>query len=562
MSALAKTLLRFLAFGLLVAGPRPGRADVPLTGSPATFGPGHLEVVADGVGLGTQPATLSVTVPGGASVVAAYLYVTGRGAGDATVTLNGMSTSLPLLATSGPLPFDAAQSVETRRLAVTLAAGSNTFVVDGYDQNVPGGAFVVAVLNVASAPLRTVQLLEGADYAFRGFAPPFGPDTEVGAFTFAAAGGARTARVLLFTHDTRADRGDATWLLAAASGSVPLPARLIGGNGGAQRVQRNDLGVAAGSGGLSVGLELDVDDRTFPVPAGADYLAFQIQSADEQAGADSLALSVATLVRPVTGGDGGGSTTTTTLNGGGGSTTSTTLDGGGGGSTTTTTLNGGGGSTSTTLNGGGRTTTTTPTSSSSTTTVPGGAPAPPNCGDGIVDIDEECDDGNQVPGDGCTACVAEDTGATWKINVRVRPQGVERLAYFGQVRALPAALLGTAPIHVTLASGEFRMLDADIPASAVRTRPRPVLVQPDARFAKAVGDFGIWRIKIVFRPVTGIQAYDVRLYVKGEMLPEVFARIFLTTVIRIGDVVYTTTDPLKASRTGRFLRYIHPVLDD
>src|SRR5262249_33007961 len=157
---------------------------------------------------------------------AAYLYVTGRGSGDATITLNGMSASMPLVATSGPLPFDAAQSVETRRLAVTLAAGANTFVVDDYDQNVPGGAFLVAVVNLGSGPLRTVQLLEGADYAFRDFAPPFGPDTAVGAFTFPAVGAARTARVLLFTHDTRGDRGDATWLLA---GSGSVPSRLVGG---------------------------------------------------------------------------------------------------------------------------------------------------------------------------------------------------------------------------------------------------------------------------------------------------------------------------------------------
>jgi len=171
MCALAKTLLRFLAIGLLVAVPRTGRADVPLTGSPTTFGPARLQVAADGVGLATQPATLSVTVPAGASVVAAYLYVTGRGSGDGTITLNGMSASLPLLATSGPLPFDATQSVETRRLAVTLVTGSNTFVVDDYDQKIPGGAFLVAVLDLGSGPVRTVQLLEGADYAFRGFAP-------------------------------------------------------------------------------------------------------------------------------------------------------------------------------------------------------------------------------------------------------------------------------------------------------------------------------------------------------------------------------------------------------
>ena len=115
---------------------------------------------------------------------------------------------------------------------------------------------------------------------------------------------------------------------------------------------------------------------------------------------------------------------------------------------------------------------------------------------------------------------------------------------------------------MSLSSGGFQMLEADIPASAFRTRPRPVLAQPDGRFARGGGQFGIWRVRLVFRPVTGYRAYDVGLFVRGEMLPEVFGRVMLTTVIRVGDVVYTTTDPLKANKTGRFLRYIHPVLDD
>ena len=619
MYALAKTLLRILALGLLVGAPRPLLADAPLTGTPTTFGPARLELVVAGVGLESQPATLSVTVPAGATVEAAWLYVSGRGSGDASVLLNGMTTSLPLVESSGPLPFAASQSAELRRLPVTLATGSNTFTIDGYDQTDAGGAFVVAVVSVATAPIRTIALLEGADYAFADFAPPFGPDTQTAAFTFSPVNAARTARLVLFAHDALPNRGDATWLLAADSFSVPRPARLVGGTRGAQRVQRNLLGVPSSAGGLSRGAEFDVDDRSVAVPSGADYLAFQIESAHELTGPDSLVLSLAALVLPASGDDGGGgSTTSTTLNGGGGSTTSTTLDGGGGsttsttlnggggststtlnggggsttsttlnggggststtlngggGSTTSTTLNGGGGSTSTTLNGGGSststtlngggaTTTTTPTSATTSTTTPGGAPPPPNCGDGIVNPDEECDDANQVAGDGCSACAAEDTAETWKLSLRVRHLGLDRLVYFTMLRDVPSALLGTAPVHITLSSGEFQMLDAVIPASAFRVRPTPVLVQPDAVFARAAGRFGIWRIKLRFKPLTGIRAYDVRLFVKGEMLPEMFGRIFLTTVIRIGSLPYVATDPIRANRSGKYLRYIHPVLPD
>jgi hypothetical protein len=106
------------------------------------------------------------------------------------------------------------------------------------------------------------------------------------------------------------------------------------------------------------------------------------------------------------------------------------------------------------------------------------------------------------------------------------------------------------------------MLDAELPASAFRVKPQPVLAQPDARYAKATGEFGIWRVKLTLTPFTGVRAYNALLRVRGEMLPGMFAMLHLTAVIRVGDVVYTATDPIKANRTGRFLRYIHPVLKD
>ncbi len=47
--------------------------------------------------------------------------------------------------------------------------------------------------------------------------------------------------------------------------------------------------------------------------------------------------------------------------------------------------------------------------------MPGGGTDPPEvhrCGDGVVDGDEGCDDGNRVGGDGCGGnCTVEDTGA-------------------------------------------------------------------------------------------------------------------------------------------------------
>lgn len=512
------TPLRTLACGLVLATLAPARADTPLTGAvAATFGPARLDVVTAGVGLATQPASLSVSIPAGATVLAANLYVTGRGPGDVDVLLNGMATSLPLAATSGPLSFDPAQSIETRRLPLMLGAGTSTFTIDGYDQTQPAGAFVVAVVSNPQAPIRTVAIREGADFAFHGFPPPLGPDTETAAFTFPPSAAGRVARLLLFTHDTRADRGDATWVLAASSAGVPLPLELVGGTGGAERVQRNRLGVPAADGGFSRGGQLDVFDRAVAVPAAADYLAFQIESADELTGADSLGLSVAALVLPAPDAAGGGS------------------------STTTTTLS----------------------SSSSSTSLPtGGGGVPANCGDGVLDSDEECDDGNRIGGDGCdAACSAEETAETWMLSLRVRPEGIEKLRYFTNLPGLPSDLLGTAPVRITLTGRGFQLADFEIPASAFRVVPKPTLAQPDGRQAKAEGEFGIWQVRIAFKPVTGVEAYTLKLIVEGEMLPEMFGVLHLTANIRVGNVVFTATDPLKANRSGKFLRYIHPPLD-
>ena len=46
------------------------------------------------------------------------------------------------------------------------------------------------------------------------------------------------------------------------------------------------------------------------------------------------------------------------------------------------------------------------------------------------------------------------------------------------------------------------------------------------------------------------------------MLPGMFGFLYLTADIRIGDVVYTATDRIRANRNGKFLRYIHPVLTE
>lgn len=492
------TLLRVVVcgFAFLGAGRVASATDVPLTGPPAaSFGPGNLDLVVGGVGLATQPATFSITVPAGGTVVAAYLYLNGRGVGDESVVLNGVATDAPLVAQSGLLPSGDCQHIETRRVelsgALALGEGTNTFTVDGYEQCLPGGAFVVAVVSHSAAPERTVAILEGADYAYHAFAAPFGPDTEVGAFTFAARTDTREARVFLFTHDTEPDHGDAIWTLAASSSSTPVPASLIGGANGATLLEIDRLGVPTGSGGFGVGPELDIVAEDVPIPADADYLAFQVASPGDANG-DSLGLSVAVLALETAG------------------------DGGGPGP-----------------HGGG------------------------TCGDHVVDPEEACDDGNLASGDGCSdTCTVEAQAKTIDAILRVRRHRRERLWYFTQLPGLPSDLVGTAPVHLTLVANGLTILDLEVPAKAwQRVEPRATTAVPSGRFASTRGRIGDTRLRYLrLWPMSQKPTYNLKFKVKREMLRRPGGITQLTSIIRVGDHTFTTTDGMIIRRKGKILR--------
>ena len=489
-----KTLLHVIVCGLVLLGAGRGAVaqDVPLAGPPAaSFGPGHLDVVVGGVGLMTQPGTFSVEVPSGATVVAAYLYLNGRGAGDEDVLVNGNAVAAPLVAQSGMLPFlGCHEGIETRRIELTgalaLVEGTNSLTVDGYDQCVPGGAFVVAVVSHPSAPMRTVDILEGADYAYHGFTPPYGRDTEVGAFDFDATAASRTGRLVLVTHDTEANRTDAIWALA---GSSTVPQELLGGNHGATLLEIDRLGVPTASGGFNVGGELDIFDGNVAIPSGSEFLAFQVESPNDGYG-ESLGLSVAVLALP-TGDHGGG-------------------------------------------------------------------PGSGTCGDRVVDSDEACDDGNLTGGDGCSeTCTVEPEAKTIDAIIRVRKHRRERVWYFTQLPGLPSDLVGTAPVHVTLLANGHTLLDLEVPVKAwQRVEPRATNAIPTGKFAAAAqGSIGDVRLRYMrLWPMSQQDTYNLKFKVKREMLKRPGGITQLTSIIRIGDEVFTTTDPMIVRRKGKIVR--------
>jgi cysteine-rich repeat protein len=495
-----KSVLRIVAVGLALLGSAWSvrAADVPLNGAPAeSFGPGNLNVLVNGAGLVNQPATFSVGIPADATVVAGYLYINGRGVGDENVVVNGMAMVAPLVAQSDPLPVESCARIETRRITLegglALHHGPNEFTVESYNQCGPGGAFVVAVVSQPGAPSRTVTIVEGADYGFHDFAPPFGPNTDVGAIAFSPIVGSRVAHAFLFLHDAVADKADTLWTLTASSTTTPIPSSLVGGAGGATLFEIDRLGVPTSLGGYSHGERLDIVSTDLAVPSGADYFAFQAES-PAGGNADGIGMSVAVLVLP------------------------TEADSG--------------------PNGPG-----------------GGDDA---CGDGTIQGLEECDDGNLAGGDGCSAtCEVEEHAKTIDAIIRVRKHRRERIWYYTQLAGLASDLVGSAPVHVTLLANGHTILDLEVPVKAFqRVEPRATTSVPTGKFASAAqGSIGDSRLRYMrLWPASAHPTYNLKFKVKREFLKRPGGINLLTSIIRVGDQTFTTTDQMIVRRHGKILR--------
>jgi cysteine-rich repeat protein len=496
-----KSVLRIVGLGLVLVGSAwsARAADVPLNGEPAeSFGPGHLNVIVNGAGLDTQPATFSVGIPAEATVVAAYLYINGRGVGDENVVVNGMAVVAPLVAQSDPLPVEDCQRIETRRITLTgglaLSHGPNAFTVEGYEQCGPGGAFVVAVVSQPSAPMRTVTIVEGADYGFNAFAPPFGPNTDVGVIGFSPIVGSRVGHAFLFLHDAVGEKADALWTLTAASATTPIPASLVGGAGGATLFEIDRLGVPTSLGGFGYGARLDIVSTDVAVPSGADYFAFQAES-PAGGNSDGIGMSVAVLVLP--------------------------------------------------------------TDADSGPSGPGGG-GDDVCGDGTIQGLEECDDGNLAGGDGCAAtCEVEDHAKTIDAIIRVRKHRRERIWYYTQLPGLASDLVGSAPVHVTLLANGHPILDLEVPVKAFqRVEPRATTSMPTGKFASAAqGSIGDSRLRYMrLWPASAYPTYNLKFKVKREFLKRPGGINLLTAIIRVGDQTFTTTDAMIVRRKGKIVR--------
>ena len=163
------------------------------------------DVIAAGVGLTqAQPGSIDFDVPAGATVVQVLLYWEGfmatAVAGDDTVLVNGIPVTGTLI--GGPDFFFIGATSSTFRQDITglglVGPGSNSLQISGMDfTSANNGAGVFVIIDDGSEEPTPIQIRDGNDTAFVGFAPPR-MSTVAQTFGFAAAATDRTADLCMF----------------------------------------------------------------------------------------------------------------------------------------------------------------------------------------------------------------------------------------------------------------------------------------------------------------------------------------------------------------------------
>lgn len=236
-------------------------------------------VAVAGVGLGghlgvpNQVGTFTVSVPAGATVEQVLLYWEGHfregTTPDDTVTLNGNPVTGSQI--GGPTLFFGDVYATGFRADVTglnlVGAGNTALTVTGLANSFANdGAGVVVIYDEGTTPA-TIDVRDGVDLAFAGFAPPL--DTTVPqTFTFPAAAEPRTASLGVM----------------AASVEPNRPNAIVYTTGGVTTTLTNPLFSEQGA---------DFDAKSIPVtiPAGATSLTVQAQSVGDGSGRLPASLS-------------------------------------------------------------------------------------------------------------------------------------------------------------------------------------------------------------------------------------------------------------------------------
>jgi hypothetical protein len=233
-------------------------------------------IASGGTGMMSQPGVINVDVPDGAVVKQVLLYWEGfmatNVAGDDTISISngGPSTSVTGTLVGGPTLFFSGAYASVFRADITslgmVAAGSNALTVDGLNfTTASNGAGVLVIFDDGSTPT-TIDIRDGSDLAFEGFAGPL-QTTVAQTFTFASSTQDRTAQLHMF--------------FASVSGTV---------SGFGVRPTAIEITTNGPNGGTTVlnnlldsvdGQEWDSFDISADIPADATTLTVQAFSRDD-----------------------------------------------------------------------------------------------------------------------------------------------------------------------------------------------------------------------------------------------------------------------------------------
>ena len=265
-----------------LAGTAPAGADGTETlGSPSIGIAAGSGIAIGGTGLQSQPGTISVAVPAGATVEQVLLYWEGDNANgaapDDTIVIEGTEVTGTLI--GGPTQFFATVAFAAFRADITglglVAAGANSLEVSGLTNNFRNNGAGVAVIYDDGTDAH-LELRDGLDLAFVDFAPTL-DTTAPQTYTFAAAAADRTATLSLFA--------------ASVDDSRPRPNAVDVTIGGVTTRFTNPFG-------SNDGLEWDSVDLTFVVPAGATSVTAQALSVGD--GTGNLPASLAWIMGGLT----------------------------------------------------------------------------------------------------------------------------------------------------------------------------------------------------------------------------------------------------------------------
>ncbi len=203
MNILRKILVCILSFGLVLSLSTTGvLADGTETlGTPSINIASGSEIVAKGVGLVTQPGTININVPIGATIKQVLLYWEGQHtttSGDNTIEVNGNVVTGKLI--GGPTLFFSNVKSSSFRADITnlglINTGSNSVQVKGLTfNNKNNGAGIIVIFEKGKES--DIQLRDGNDLAYHKFAPPL-DTTAAQTFTFQPATISRTATLSMF----------------------------------------------------------------------------------------------------------------------------------------------------------------------------------------------------------------------------------------------------------------------------------------------------------------------------------------------------------------------------